>query len=103
MEEHRSILHVAEAGQLPNTVDESSDFDMDVFEELIQSGLIGGTDACSDDGRCYLEPRITLAGREYLANLGTDNVSWWHNFDRRIAVIGLIVAVLGLAYAVFAN
>lgn len=103
MEEHRSILLAAEAGQLPNTVDESSDINMDVFEELIQSGLIDGADACSDDGRCYLDPKITLVGREYLENLSKNKVSWWHSFDRRIAVIGLVVAVLGLAFAVFVN
>ncbi len=34
---------------------------------------------------------------------GTDSIPWWKTFDRRIAVIGVIVAVLSLAAAVMSQ
>ncbi len=40
----------------------------------------------------YHEPKVQVET--------TKEVPWWKNFDRRIAVIGLIVAVIGLWFAI---
>ncbi|MCW8925690.1 MAG: hypothetical protein OQJ84_05480 [Xanthomonadales bacterium] len=65
MEEHTTILRQLLNEELSRDVDESS-VDMDIFEELIDAGFISAINVCSDDGRGYLEPKITFNGRQYL-------------------------------------
>lgn len=67
--EHKRILELVESNQLPRQIDEKSDVSVAVFRELYESGLVDGADARSMDGDAFLEPRITMPGRQYLAEL----------------------------------
>ena len=72
MEEHRRLLELAAGGQLPKRVDDQSTPEFDIYRELIEAGYLQAIDASShppEGGRAYLEPRITLAGREYLSRV----------------------------------
>src|SRR5688572_25178069 len=69
MEEHRRILELGERGTLPDRVDDSSELAVSIVRELVEAGYLAAIDACSMDGNCYLDPRITLAGRDYLREL----------------------------------
>jgi hypothetical protein len=40
-----------------------------IVRELVEAGHVAAIDASSMDGDCYLDPRITIAGREYLREL----------------------------------
>ena len=70
MEKYRRILELAAAGQLPESVDEQSTPDFNIYRELIEANCLAAHNVSSHPpgGRAYLEPRITLAGREYLSN-----------------------------------
>src|SRR5690606_4552130 len=72
--DHLAILKRAAKGELPASIDESSDMPVAAIKELIAAGLVKATDTKRLDGSQYLDTRITLAGREYLTDL-----------DRRIA------------------
>ena len=54
-------------------------------------------DASADCGHTQLQPAITLRGREVLEHHANATRPWWASFDRRVAIVGLLVAVLGLA------
>ena len=69
MDEHERILGLGEHGALPDRIDDSSELSVSVVKELVEAGYLAAIDACSMDGDCYLDPRITLAGREYLREL----------------------------------
>ncbi|HCN3812097.1 TPA: hypothetical protein N6S97_005029, partial [Escherichia coli] len=69
MEQHKMILQALASGSFGNFIDESSDMDINIFEELLSSGMVTAIDGCADDGRAYLEPKITLRGREFLNQL----------------------------------
>jgi len=69
MEEHRKVLELAEQGALPKTIDGTSHLSVDVVRELIDAGCLKAIDASSTHGPAYLQPKITLAGREYLTQL----------------------------------
>lgn len=69
MKEHQRILELAAEGKLPETIDGTSDLAIDIVKELIDAGHLKALDASSFDGEAYLEPKITLAGREYLGQL----------------------------------
>ncbi len=56
-------------------------------------------DISSKSGVGFMEPKITLAGIEYL-EANSAKAKWFHSFPNRIAVISLIVAVIGLWLAV---
>jgi|TARA_R100000322_G_scaffold63279_1_gene39790 hypothetical protein len=101
MKDSTKILRLAASGKLPDLVNESSGIDMDVFEELYHAGLLTGADACSDGGRCYLEPKITFAGREKLKQDQQESAPWWRSFDRRLLVLGIVVALIGVAVPVY--
>jgi len=60
MNDSTKILRLAASGKLPDLVNESSEIDMDVFEELYHAGLLTGADTCSNGGRCYLEKKSLL-------------------------------------------
>jgi hypothetical protein len=72
MEEHRYILDLAARNALPEQVDESSNISVTVVRELHEAGYLQAIDVSTFDGIAYLEPRITLEGREYLRKLQTD-------------------------------
>lgn len=67
-EEHLNILEAAEKGELPETLDSSSGINIDIFQELYESGLVKAIDASSFGGAVYINPKITMEGREYLKN-----------------------------------
>jgi len=69
LKEHQVILKLAAAGELPDTVSKNDPTSIEVLRELIEEGLIHAIDASSSSGRAYLEPRITISGREYLNEL----------------------------------
>ncbi len=69
MKEHEHVLHLAARGKLPESIDSASCPSVTVVQELIEAGYLKAVDASSHDGAAYLNPKITLAGREYLAQL----------------------------------
>jgi len=69
MKEHAHVLNQAARGELPASVDSASYPAVTVVQELIEAGYLTAIDASSHDGVAYLNPRITMAGREYLAQL----------------------------------
>jgi hypothetical protein len=66
---HEHALYLAARGRLPETIDSASYPSVTVVQELIEAGYLKATDVSSLDGAAYLNPKITLAGREYLAQL----------------------------------
>ncbi|HMJ24442.1 MAG TPA: hypothetical protein VK475_01365, partial [Pyrinomonadaceae bacterium] len=74
MDDRQRILEIAARGQLPDSVSEASEFSIEAVGELIEAGYLAATDASSFDGTEYLDPRITIAGREYLRVLQARNV-----------------------------
>lgn len=107
------MLERAAADDLPKIVDGSTPgINLHEFQALLRGGAIKAIDASADDGDCYLEPKITLHGLELLGDQAPELASvrhvgmapippalqpWWSSFDRRLAVVALVVAVLGLA------
>ena len=69
MEEHRRILEIASRGSLPESISESSGLPIQVIRELIEAGYLTAFDATTFDGVEYINPRITIQGREYLRTL----------------------------------
>ncbi|MGH8503292.1 MAG: hypothetical protein ACREVE_12640 [Gammaproteobacteria bacterium] len=67
--EHRIILGKAANDDLPEQINEGSSIPIGAVRELVEEGLLRAIDASSFDGRAYMEPRITVAGREYLNEL----------------------------------
>lgn len=78
LSQYRTILKRAVENSLPTQIDASSDIDITVFKELFEEGLVEAIDASSMDGFAYLDPRITVRGREYLNKLESELVqaSW---------------------------
>ena len=64
-----AILELADQGGLPKRIDGASDLPVEMVRELVDAGHLKAIDASSFSGPAYLEARITLAGREYLAEL----------------------------------
>lgn len=75
MEEHFRILEMAARNALPERVDEDSELSVSVIHELYEAGYLDATDASSRDGMEYLDPRITLQGREYLRQLQSERAA----------------------------
>jgi hypothetical protein len=69
MKEHEHVLRLASRGKLPETINSASHPSVTVVRELVEAGYLKAIDSSSQDGAAYLSPRITLAGREYLARL----------------------------------
>lgn len=65
-EPHLQILRQAAAGALPNNVDSESSISVQALQDLISAGHMEAIDASSFDGPAFLDPRITIDGREYL-------------------------------------
>lgn len=79
MEEYRRILELAVAGQLPESVDEQSTPDFNIYRELIEAKCLEAINVSAhppaSSGLAYLNPCITKKGREYLYQLGTPTVT----------------------------
>ena len=69
MDEHSKILKSAAGKELPEQLDENSEFPIEIVSELIDAGYIKAIDASSLDGTVYLQDKITLYGRKYLKEL----------------------------------
>lgn len=69
MKDQIRILELASRGALPDQIDEGSDIPVLIVRELVQAGYLTAIDTSSLDGYGYLEPRITIPGREYLRRL----------------------------------
>jgi hypothetical protein len=69
MKEHIRILELGARGTLPEEIDEHSDISISVVRELVEAQFLTAIDASSVDGVAYINPRITLAGRDYLRKL----------------------------------
>ncbi|SBR51077.1 hypothetical protein [Halomonas sp. HL-93] len=101
--EHQRVLEAAANQTLPDEINESSDYPVSVVKELVESGYLDAADACSDDGDAYLEPRITLPGREYLESFKVKNesgvdrsTSLWRVAKPILAwMFGIVGAVIG--------
>ena len=92
------LLHRAALGQLPRSIDQyTPGVDLQAFKGLHRAGLIEAVDASADCGDTYLEPVIALRGHEVLEHQASTVRPWWASFDRRVTIVGLLVAVLGLA------
>ena len=67
LSEHRKILEKAIAGELPDRITRDSEISVEIFHELYEEELVTAIDASSmNEGRGYINPAITLKGREYL-------------------------------------
>jgi hypothetical protein len=69
MKDHLKILEIAAENRLPERIDETSEFQIEIVTELIDAGYLKAIDASSFDGIAYLQTKITLQGREYLNEL----------------------------------
>jgi predicted RNA-binding Zn-ribbon protein involved in translation (DUF1610 family) len=70
MNEHFKILNLAANKKLPEKIDETSEFPIDILSELIDAGYIKAIDASTiDSNAVYLEAKITFHGRQYLNEL----------------------------------
>ena len=67
--EHKNILEQAVQDKLPKQIDSENDISVQAIRELVEDGYLKAIDVSSDDGIGYLEPRITILGREYLNQL----------------------------------
>ncbi len=75
MGDHLRILELAARGALPDSIDETSEIPVTIVRELLEAGYLKAVDASSMDGIAYLNPRITLAGREYMRQLHQSTVA----------------------------
>ena len=91
MEKHRRLLELAANGQLPERIDEESTPDFDIYRELIESDHLQATDVSSHEGRAYLEPRITLTGREYLSRIPITR----SYTQIALLILGILIGLLG--------
>jgi hypothetical protein len=91
MEKHRRLLELAAGGQLPERIDEQSTPDFEIYRELIEAGHLQATNVSSHEGRAYLEPRITLTGRECLSR-----VPMTRSYTRiAVLILGVLIGLLG--------
>lgn len=67
LDEHLRILTLAARGELPHSIVENSPVSVAIVRELVEAGLLHAIDASSFDGPEYLDARITMEGRQYLA------------------------------------
>jgi hypothetical protein len=69
VKQYRSVLELAAQNKLPTKIDDATDPSASLVQELLEAGYLWAIDASSFDGPAYLNARITLPGREYLARL----------------------------------
>lgn len=100
MSKYYELLKSANDNNLPTQIDERSGIDLNIFRELFQAGFISAIDASSSDDQCYLDVRITSAGRQELQNIVSKSEPWWKDFSKRVAILTIIVALLGVIAAI---
>ncbi len=100
MSKYYELLKSANDNNLPTQIDERSGIDLNIFRELFQAGFISAIDASSSDDQCYLDVRITSAGRQELQNIVSKSEPWWKDFNKRVAILTIIVALLGVIAAI---
>jgi hypothetical protein len=66
---HRWILERASTGTLPTSINSTSELPLAVVRELVEAGYLAAVDATTLAGIEYLDPRITMSGREHLRAL----------------------------------
>jgi hypothetical protein len=66
MREHEYALLLALRRRLPHRIDTTSLPSAEVIRELVKAGYLEAIDASSMGGMAYLDPKITIAGRDYL-------------------------------------
>lgn len=66
MNEYYRILDLASKGALPERIDENSDIPIPIIRALVQAKYLTAFDATSFDGTAYLNPQITVLGKERL-------------------------------------
>jgi hypothetical protein len=71
MEKHKYILEKLSNSELPEEINYANFPLITIFKELYEGKLVSAIDASDLGGSIYLEPRITLLGREYLAKLNS--------------------------------
>ena len=89
------ILKLAQQKELPENLDSNSELDLNCVKDLVDYGFLQAIDISSKSGVGFMEPRITLAGVEYLET-HSKQAKWYHSFPNRIAVLSLFVAIIGL-------
>ena len=95
------ILSRAASGSLPKVIDKNCEIDIEAFKELYKSGLMLAFNASAGNGECYLEPKISTAGRECLESFNEKNKPWWENIDRRFKVIALVISLLAIVVPLY--
>lgn len=71
MKPHFEILNSAAKRNLPFAVNQQHGYDLAALGELCDGGFISATFANSADGPTFIQPNITIKGREYLVSLTT--------------------------------
>lgn len=91
MDDYLRVLELAERKALPPQINRDSDPEVSVVRELVEAGYLWAINATTFDGETFLNPRITLPGREYLARLRAevtpappDTSTGWPRVDRTI-------------------
>jgi hypothetical protein len=69
LQEHLKILKLAVEGKLPYRIDEQSGVELHIVKELVDLDLLKALDASDTQHISFLEPSITIPGREYLMKL----------------------------------
>lgn len=101
MKTHIDLLDELIANGPIKMIDKDSKYSVVVVEEMFNEGLIEAVEHRPHTGVKYLDVKITLAGREWLLGNKT-TVKWYHSFQNIIAVIGVLVAIIGVGVAVIA-
>ena len=101
MNTHIDLLKELINGGIIPLIDQNSDYDILVIEEMYNSGLLEAVEHRPYSGVKYLNVKINMAGREWFVE-NTTTIKWYHSFSNRISVIGVIATLVGLAIAVIA-
>lgn len=75
MDTHRKILQDILSKNFPDYIDHANFPQIDIFKELYEQGFVKAIDASSVDGDCYSDPRITMAGRKFLAEAEKNSIT----------------------------
>jgi len=98
MEKHRRILREISNGEFPDRVFDHDYAEIQVVRELFEANLIKGANFSDDSeiGFGYLS--LTMEGRAMLDSLDQQAApkKWYQQFSNRIAVLGVLVAILAI-------
>jgi hypothetical protein len=90
-------LEAIASNEIVSHIDSSSNINVSVVRQLFEEELIDAIDMSDLEGDCFDDVRINIKGHEWLKQQElTTNAPWWKSFDRRIAVIGVLVSVIAL-------